>query len=353
MAFERPSLTTIIERVLADLTSRLATAGSVLRRSVAGSLGRALAGASHELHGRIDYFARQVIVDTADSEYLERWASVWGVRRRAADFATGVVRFTGLTTAVIPTGTILRRSDGIEFEVTTGGSIFPTIATLPVIAREAGSAGNTLENVTLALLQPIPGVQSTAVVVTGGITGGVENEADDLLRERLLARIQDPPQGGSQPDYERWALEVPGVTRAWVYPREMGAGTVTVRFVRDDDASIIPDSAAVAAVQAYIEERRPVTAEVFVVAPIGAALNLSIQLSPNTLEVQQAVEAELRDLIRREAEPGGTILISRIREAISTAPGELDHRVISPADNVVASPGQIFVLGTITWSGIP
>ena len=354
MAFPRPTLTEIIDRVLADLSSRVVGVdGAVLRRSVLGVLGRALAGASHELHGRLDYIAQQVIIDTADAEYLERWASVWGVRRKAAEFAVGDVTFTGVSGAGIPEGSVLQRQDGALFETAEDGTIASGTATVPVRAVEAGAAGNTVAGIALTLQQPITSVQVQAVVAAGGVTNGSDDEDDEALRGRLLTRIQQPPQGGADFDYVAWALEVPGVTRAWVYPLEMGLGTVTVRFVRDNDASVIPDAAEVEAVQAYIEERRPVTSEVFVVAPIAVPLDMTIQISPNAAPVQAAIEAEIRDLIRREAEPGGTILISHLNEAISTAAGEFDHVIVSPTGNVEHDTGEIAVPGTITWQAIP
>jgi uncharacterized phage protein gp47/JayE len=146
-----------------------------------------------------------------------------------------------------------------------------------------------------------------------------------------------------------WALEVPGVTRAWCYPQELGAGTVTVRFVRDDDVSLIPDAGEVTAVQDYINARRPVTADVSVVAPIAVAVDLSIDVVPDTTEVRAAVEAELKDLIQREGAPGTTLLLSHIREAISIAAGEFNYTMSTPSADITHTTGQIPVLGTITW----
>lgn len=352
MTFPRPTLNEIIDRVLADLSSRVVGVdGAVLRRSVLGAIGRALAGSSHELHGRLDYIARQVFPDSAETEYLDRWASVWGVRRKAAAYAAGSATFTGTSGARIPAGTVLQRQDGALFATTTDAMIAGGTATVPVEATEAGAAGNTPPGVRLSLQQPLGGVQATAV--GGELAAGSDTEDDDRLRARLLSRIQQPPQGGADFDYDTWALEVPGVTRAWVYPKEMGPGTVTVRFVRDDDASIVPDAAEVAAVQAYIASRRPVTAEVFVVAPVAVPLDMTIQIAPNAAAVQAAVEAEIRDVLRREAEPGGTILISHLREAISIAAGEVDHVIVSPTGNVTHATGQIAVPGTILWQAVP
>jgi len=123
-----------------------------------------------------------------------------------------------------------------------------------------------------------------------------------------------------------------------------------VRFVRDDDASIIPDAGEVAAVQAHIDALRPVTAQVTVVAPVAVPLNFTLLVVPNTAAVKTAVEAELRALLQREAEPGGTILISHIREAISIATGETNYTLTTPAADVTHTTGQMATMGTITWA---
>ena len=187
--------------------------------------------------------------------------------------------------------------------------------------------------------------------MASALSGGADIETDDALRARLIARIQQPPQGGSDYDYVAWALAVEGVTRAWCYPAELGLGTVTVRFVRDNDDSLIPDTTEVAAVQAHIDALRPVTAQVTVVAPVAVALNFTIGgLDPATSTVRAAVEAELADLILREAVPGGTILLSHIRAAISAAAGENDFTLTSPSANVTRTTGQMTVMGTVTWA---
>ena len=110
-------------------------------------------------------------------------------------------------------------------------------------------------------------------------------------------------------------------------------------------------AATVSTVDDYIQARRPVTADVTVQAPTASALSFQIQnLMPMTQEVQDAVTAELRDLIRRESQPGGTILVSHIREAISTAAGETDHVLISPVANVTVNTTQITTMGDVTFT---
>jgi uncharacterized phage protein gp47/JayE len=346
--FNRPALSDIVARTRGDLLTRLSQ-DELLRRSDAEVLARVLAGASHEIHGYLDWIARQVIYDTADDEILIRWASIWGVAQKAAAAASGNVLVTGTVGKLIPVDTLMKRADGVEFMVTADTTLGASATAVPVEAVEAAAAGNTVAGIDLTLLNPIAGVQSVVTVDSAALTNGSDIESVTSLRSRFLARIQQPPAGGSQSDYVNWALEVPGVTRAWVYPMEMGAGTVTVRFVRDNDASIIPDAAEVQAVKDYIDARRPVTADLYVVAPVAVPLNLTIQITPATATVKAAVEAELRDLLLREAAPGVTLLISHIREAISTAAGETDNVLVSPTTNQVYTTGQMPVFGSITW----
>ena len=155
--------------------------------------------------------------------------------------------------------------------------------------------------------------------------------------------------GGTRADYETWALEVPGVTRAFV-TQEMGPGTVTVRFMMDDTyPNGIPQEADRQVVAEHIEARRPVTADVFVVLPIADALNLRIAITPDTAATRASAEANVWAAVRRDAIPGGTILLSRLHEALSLANGETDHVILSHTANITTETGHIVVPGTISW----
>lgn len=348
MAFSRPTLSDLINRAITDIQSRLPGADATLRRSNLNVLSRVHAGVVHGLYGFIDWLSKQVIYDTAEAEYLERWASIWGINRIAASFATGNVTLAGSNGVTIPVGTELQRADGALYTVDADVTISAGTAVAAVTALDAGQAGNASTGAVMNLSTPIAGVNAAATA--GVLSGGADAEIDDSLRSRFIARIQNPPHGGAAHDYVAWALEVAGVTRAWVYPGELGAGKVTVRFVRDNDASIIPDSGEVSTVQAYIDNLRPVTADVTVVAPVANSLNFTFSsIGPNTATVKAAVEAELADLINREAIPGGTLYLSHIRAAISAAVGETNYVLTAPSADVVNTTGYMTTLGVITW----
>lgn len=350
MSFNRPSLTQLIERASTDIESRLPGVDARTRRSNLAVIARVHAGAVHGLYGFLDWISRQVMPDTAEAEHLERWASIWDITRIAASQAKGNITITGTDGIAVPAGSQLQRSDGALFATDAEVTIASGTATAAVTAVEGGTTGNTAVSTSLSFVTPIAGINSAATVATGGLVNGTDAESDDALRERLLDHIQEPPQGGSAADYVKWAKQVPGVTRAWCYPEEDGDGTVKVRFMTDDlTVDGIPTAGKVAEVQAHINELKPVTANVTVAAPVAVPLAFTIQAIPNTQAVKDAIDAELADLIRREAEPGGTILLSHIREAISVAAGEINYVMTAPNADVTRTTGQITTKGAITW----
>jgi uncharacterized phage protein gp47/JayE len=203
--------------------------------------------------------------------------------------------------------------------------------------------------VRLRFVSPVVGVSDTVVVLDAGISGGTDQESIDRLRQRVIRSYRLVPDGGNGDDYVTWALEVPGVTRAWCRPRYMGLGTVGVFFMRDDDLNPVPDEQACALVRAHIESRRPVTAELYVLAPKPRPIDFDIRLSPDDEATRQAVVESLSDLLEREGELGVTVLESHLRYAISGARGERDHKLLQPADDVALQPNEIPVMGEVTW----
>ena len=349
MPFSRPSLSDLITRIRDGIFSRLSF--EQLRRSDAEVYGKELAGASHELHGHLQFIAQNVIYDTATSEYLDRWAGIWLTTPRIAVVSSvGNITVVGINGILVPAGSVLVSATGIEYSTNADATIALGVALVGVTALSTGADTNLVAGSLLSFSTPIENITSTATVDANALSGGADQEDDVKLRARLLSRIQQPPHGGADYDYINWALEVAGVTRAWVYPQELGLVTVTVRFVRDADVSIIPDAGEVTAVYDYIEARRPVTANLTVVAPVAVPLNFSIAAIPNTAAVKTAIETELRDLITRESQPGGTILLSHIREAISIAAGESNYTMTLPNADVTNTVGNMTTFGTITWS---
>lgn len=347
MPYAKPSLPDLIEDARADIEAHLPEVDAHATNSVANVLSHVQAGGLHGLYGFLDWLSRQILPDTCDADILVRRAAQRGQTYLPAVNATGPLSVAGTNGAVLPADTILQASNGQQYRVVADAAVGTDAI---VVATEAGAAGNLPAGARLALLSPVAGVQGTLTVAPAGLTGGADIESTERLRQRHLELLRMPPQGGSLSDYAQWAREAhPDVTRVWPSD-ENGPPYVLVRFVCDDLADgPIPPAAVVQAVQDYITMKRPVTARPTVLAPIADPVTLSISLVPDTLAVRDAVEAELRDLFRRKAEPGGRIPLSHIREAISIAAGEEDHQVVSPAADIVSAVGHFPILAGVTW----
>jgi len=363
MAFSRPTLTQIIDRVRGDIKNELSIS-TILRRSFLSAFARALAGVAHMLHGHLVYVSRQLFPDQAELEFLERWGSIWSLERRAATAAQLNITITFTAAATVPAGTTFQRSDGAEYtldsEVSASGAGTETGV---VSASAAGDAGNLDAGSTITLVSPIADVESDAEVASTAIEGEDE-ETDAQFRQRIVDRIQNPPQGGNVEDYKGFVTDVEGPTRVWIRPDGLGEGTVLIWFVEDNEDPIFPSAAKIAEVLAAVNEKKPVTADVTVASPTEQTMDLTIKLDPNTAAVQAAVTAELEDMLLRDGQVGGsykqagetysgTIAISKIREAVSRATGEDDNELVSPTADVTTSTGRLITLGTITFQDLP
>jgi len=317
-------------------------------------LGEVEAGIAHLLYGRLDWSFRQLFPDTAEGPFLERWASIFGITRRTATQAWGNASWpTSISPSFIGEGAIAVRGDRTLYNVMRGAYDVDGVITVGIQADQPGIRGNCEPGVQLTLATSVTGVTPLGTVDAPGISGGAPEETDALLLQRLLTRIRFPPHGGTATDYIQWALSQPGVTRAWCAPLEQGVGTVTVRFMTDDTTPDgIPTPADVARVGAYIRSQAPVTAGVYVLAPIPDPLDIHIQqLEPDNPAIREGIEAELRDLMRRETAPGELLHLSRIYARINAAPGVIRFHLIAPAGDIQPpSPGHIITLGAVTYA---
>ncbi|WP_409934942.1 baseplate J/gp47 family protein [Novosphingobium sp. 9] len=232
MPYSRPTLTTLRQQVAADIAAGLPGVNALLRYSNLTVLGDVEAALANGLYGYLDWIARQSVPFTAEDEYLEGWAALKRVTRKAAVAATGKITFNG-SSGTIPAGTIVTRSDGVTFSVDADVALDAGVAIASVTATVAGASGSTVAGTTVSLNSAISGINSLGTVSVA-ITGGADVESDDDLRTRMIAAYSEPASGGSKSDYVNWALEISGVSRAWCEPGLYGTGTVAVLFMMDE-----------------------------------------------------------------------------------------------------------------------
>lgn len=348
MSFTRPTLKTLIDRAIGDVSSR--TQGSAyIKKAPERILAIVMAGLAHGLYGALEWVVEEMLPTTCGIESLLRWGTMLKLPRKPATQAVRTVTFTGTNGTVLPVDRPLVAADGATWKVTIGGTVASGSVTVTAKADLAGTAGNLDVGAKLSLVTPLAGI-TTDGVVAAKTTDGVNVEDVEAYRARILDELRVPASGGGPGDYVKWAKQVAGVTRAWEFGNRMGYGTVSVGFVRDNDTpSIIPDAGEVAAVQTYIDSVKPLDMRAaYVQAPVAKVVTMTIDLEPNTAEVRAAVTAELTELFKTEAQLEQALPLSKIDEAISLADGETSH-VITVISSLAAGQWELLTLGTITF----
>jgi len=357
MAFTRPPIDTIYKRMKADLEERLNN-NNWFSRSMMLVLLAVFAGAIYLCYGFLINVSKQFFFTKALPEFLDWHSRLYGLPRKAATYSTKNIRITGVDDKVIEEGTQFKANiinaetpNGILFETTEEVIIDGGIADVVIISVESGTSSNC-EVETLSLVTPLDDVDSEATVIEDLETAS-DQETDEELIVRLLQRTQNPPGSGNVTDYERWALEVEGVGRAWGKAAEdwYGVGTCGIIIAT---TSLEPVSSTVLedAIE-YIDSKRPVGADVDVKNIQNKNAYFYISISPYNSDNITACNDSLTELFMVESEPGGTILLSHIEKAIiNTGINDFEITAITlngdsiPVDDIVTTG-----INTLRFSG--
>ncbi|VVE14565.1 baseplate J family protein [Pandoraea anapnoica] len=294
------------------------------------------ASAIEGLYQYQSYTGRQFFFDTADEQNLIKHARMYSIERKPAVAASGdrAVVLTGVAETPVASGLSLKYRDGTTYTTTSGGQIgADQTLVVGATADVSGTASNRVAGDALTLTVPPMGVNAAATVQK--LLGGADIESLESLAARVEFRMQHPPAGGNKYDYWQWAMEVPGVTAAYVYPLRRGLGTVDVVVLGEDG---LPSDEVLQAVQNNIDNKRPVTAKDFrAISPtiksydVRALLVLDgISIDEARQTIKPAIDAYAQTII-----PGMTVICTRIGAAISDCAGVLDYDLLTPLANVV------------------
>lgn len=312
----------------------------------ANATGNAIEG----LYEHQKWIVRQIFADTADVDILEsKHAKPRGITRKAASFASGTVRFTGVVGSIIDIGTEGKTTNGEVFVTTASGTVGVS-GTVDVAARAvvAGIAGNQIAATVLTLTSPPSGVQSQVTILS--MTGGTDIETPEALLARVLFDLRMPPSGGAEHDYFKWAMDVPGVTDVYVFTQRRVPNGVDVVI---ETAGGLASPELLAAVLTYIEARRPPCVDLVTMAPtlvtvdVAGALALDgITLADATALINSTLSAYFATL-----HVGETVRKVKIEALMTSIKGVVDVALSSPSANVQviadATHSELGVLGAV------
>ena len=298
---------------------------------------------------RINEAIKLFFPEWSRDEWLDKLAREVGLTRRSAATAETTLTVEGEEGTVIPSGFTFATSttlisSNVEFttiqEITIpeGGTI-----SVPVVCSVSGAEGNVPANTIVMMPSPLYGINS--VTNENAAVGGVDEEDDDSLRERVMYadRSTDTSFVGCDADYKRWAQEVDGVGDAIVVPEWAGAGTGTVKIVIMDATGQPASEALIQSVYNHIispDDRSQRKAPIGAILTVDTASMLDISISATvTIEadgdianIREEFAKNITSYFEEAKQEGientdgiGYIRYTRVGSVLSSTEGILDY----------------------------
>lgn len=300
----------------------------------------------------------------ATGNYLEWHGAPYHIVRRGATRATGVVNLESKKDGqVIPTGTIVYTlgddtESAKEYRTTENVTIDNGEAFVRVEAVEGGDVGNTAARTIVAAQR---GYEIDNVINLEPVSGGLEAESDESLRERILSRIALAPLSGARRDYERWAREVDGVGSVIVQP--LWNGPQTVRVLITDSNNQIANEDLINRVKEYIDPKEhegrgegqaPVGAIVTVDTIEPVAINIEAYIYFQTGADPLATIERAKSNINSYLLNVSIVRVVEVGAVLIETDGVLDYRDLNlnnQTDNIELLESQRAVVGEVVNSG--
>lgn len=331
------------ENILNDMLSRVSSDVDKREGSI---IYDALAPAAYklaEMYFKLNNFLDLVFADTAVDEYLNRRAAEQGVKRNEATYAIRKIEASGPVDVGTRWGL-----NGTTYIITE------EIAanTYKAQCEQVGTIGNQYSGE----LDTIDNISGVTANLTDIITSGQEEESNDILRKEFFVKVQTPRTSGNIYDYLAWALEVPGVGDAKVYPTWNGPGTVKVLVV---NTALEVDGTLEHVVFDHIESVRPIGAGVTVSSPSELAISVSANVvldgSKSLSEVESLFAVGYSAYLKSTVFNTYAISHARVGSILLNTPGIEDYTDLllnGGTANIPIDEDEIPVAGTITLTEV-
>jgi predicted phage baseplate assembly protein len=244
---------------------------------------------------------------------------------------------------------VLNRTTGeIRFGDGRNGSIPVANAADPegnIVAREyqfgGGKKGNVPAKSIKTLTTSIDGIDDNLVANLQAAYSGRDEETLDEAKKRAPRSIKSRCRAVTAEDYEYLAMEAATIKRAKAlplfhpdFPGVKVPGVVTVIVVPDsEDPAPTPSEGTLRTVCAYLDQRRLLATEVFVIKPRYQRVEIKAEVivadNADLADVKKSVEQKIKDYFHplKGGEDGqgwpfgGTIFYSRVSQRIFTVNG--------------------------------
>lgn len=126
-----------------------------------------------ENNDNVKELLKQLFPQTATDEYLEAWASWFGITRKDPVKAEGYAVFTGVASTAIPISTLVQKADGTQYETQASATITTQSIGISTLTRSGLTATATTasnHNLATGVSVTISGASQTEYNITATIT---------------------------------------------------------------------------------------------------------------------------------------------------------------------------------------
>jgi len=357
------SFSEILDDLMSELVARTPFTNLNPSAAIRGLL-EVIAKVISDLYGLVKTVLQQSFVQTATGSWLDLKVREMGITRKMAVKTKVYLTFScnepAAQNITIPAGTICKSqkdSSGNDYRfLTTEEAVLEegqVSVQVVAYAELPGRAWNVGQDTITRMVTRVTGIQA----VTNGagflIREGSEPESDEQLRERAISKWETIGLGGTRGAYRNWALSVPGVIAASVlddFP--FGPGTVGVVILGEDGT---PSADLINEVYQYIKARKPLTADVRILAPDILSIELELEVVRYANADQETVETNVREAVDNYSsrlQLGEGLIIARLINEIMDVPGVYNLKVNSPEQDINVSVDQFLVFDQVTLTHI-
>lgn len=285
--------------------------------------------------------------DTSWGEFLTMRASEFGVDRKTATKAIGILTITGTKGTVVPSGSLFDVDDNTQFTTDAACTIGESgTADVKITCTAAGKQGNvgagTVNHIPVSIYG-VKGCRNDAPTYDG-----YDEESDEALLKRYMVIVRTPATSGNKYHYYNWAMSIDGVGGCRVLPIWNGPGTVKVLIVNSNMQTA--SSEIIKAVADYIETVRPIGADVTVISPTPKVLNISMSVA-GTLDKEAFANSITSYLAERNLDLR-YISASQVIDIImnQSSVSDCDKVLLNGETRVNVSENELLSIGEVTVS---
>ena len=317
MKYNQETYETIKERILSNMDNFIDKREGSFVSNMISPVGTEFAKYYFEL----DNILSIMFLEDATNEYLDKKVNDFAVYRKLGTRSSGTIQVEGEIGTYIPKNSIVLSQAQLEFYTLNDIWLDEGINNIQVEAIEVGEKYNIIASSIDKFKIDVIGVKS--VTNEEDFIGGTDTETDDELRSRFFEIIRKPATSGNIYHYEQWAKEIDGINQARVKPLWNGAGTVKVIVSNDND---IVEESIIQKCRDYIEEVRPIGAEVTIITPsvldVSITANIEVKEGYDTTKVKVEFEDNLINYLKT---CNGEVTYTKVASCLGMVEGIEDY----------------------------